>query len=201
MSVSPIYCDTVDMLTHSLNLYVPGRAASRVRIVVVAAVMVLTFRRNSMFVMKLIIINWLGQSLNLKIRHILSILKNIVSNVYTKFDDDRQWNEKALVLTTRTTRWAGQSPTWGRPAPQVRVESQFKYSKFLSQQRQLVNDSEKNHLAYGLASAYSIRAFRVDQYARCNFFDCGPKFITCPENVSWEYSHYPRSYKGAHAKF
>ena len=35
-----------------------------------------------------------------------------------------------------------------------------------------MNDSEKNHLAYGLASAYSIRAVRVDQYARGNFFVC-----------------------------
>jgi len=32
------------------------------------------------------------------------------------------------------TRWAWQSQTWGRPAPQVRVESQFRYSKFLSRQ-------------------------------------------------------------------
>ena len=82
------------------------------------------------------------------------------------------------------------------PGAAIRVESQLRYSKFLSQQWQLVNDSEKNHLAYGLASAYSIRAARVDQYARCrakiqspekcalrwvnthvnNFFVCGPKF-------------------------
>ena len=33
--------------------------------------------------------------------------------------------------TTLWTRWAGQSPTWGRPSPQVRVESQCSYSKFL----------------------------------------------------------------------
>ena len=32
-----------------------------------------------------------------------------------------------------------------------------------------MNDSEKNHLAYRLASACSIRAVRVDQYVRCNF--------------------------------
>ena len=37
------------------------------------------------------------------------------------------------------------------PAPQVRVESQFRYSKFHSQQWQLVNESEKNHLAYASA--------------------------------------------------
>jgi len=35
-----------------------------------------------------------------------------------------------------------QSPTWGRPAPQVRVGSQFRYSKFLSQQWQMANDYE-----------------------------------------------------------
>ena len=33
-----------------------------------------------------------------------------------------------------------------------------------------MNDSEKNHLAYGLASAYSIQAVRVDQYACCFSF-------------------------------
>jgi len=102
----------------------------------------------------------------------------------------RHWQRCLWRLKKKKiTRWAGQSPTWGRPAPQVRVESQFMYSKFLSQQWQLVNDSEKNHLAYGLASAYSMRAFRVDQYARCNFFVCGPKFITWPEKVWWENSN------------
>ena len=94
---------------------------------------------------------------------------------------------KKINRNTIKTRWAGQSPTWGRPAPQVRVESQFRYSKFHSQQWQLVNDSEKNHLAY--APAYSIRAVRVHQYARCNFFVCGPKFITWPEKVWWENSN------------
>jgi len=33
---------------------------------------------------------------------------------------------------------------------------------------------------YGLASAYSVQALRVSQYARYNFFVCGPKFITSP---------------------
>jgi len=33
-------------------------------------------------------------------------------------------------------------------------------------------------VAYGLASAYSVRALQVDQYARYNVFVCGPKFIT-----------------------
>ena len=33
-------------------------------------------------------------------------------------------------------------------------------------------------MAYGLASAYSVRAVRVGKYARYNVFVCGPKFIT-----------------------
>ena len=43
--------------------------------------------------------------------------------------------------------WSGQSPTWGRPSPQVRVESQCSYSKFLSQQWQLASNS-KNCIAF-----------------------------------------------------
>ena len=39
-----------------------------------------------------------------------------------------------LAAKKASTRWAGQSPTWGRPSPQVRVQSQFRYCKFLSQQ-------------------------------------------------------------------
>jgi len=40
----------------------------------------------------------------LKIRH-GAIVDNVVTNVFAKFDDDRLWNEKALVLrTTRTNR-------------------------------------------------------------------------------------------------
>jgi len=44
-----------------------------------------------------------------------------------------------LHIKTRST-W--QSPTWGRPAPQFRVDCQFRYLKFLSQQRYLPNNSE-----------------------------------------------------------
>ena len=33
-------------------------------------------------------------------------------------------------------------------------------------------------MIYGLASAYSLRALRVGQYAHYNDFVCGPKFIT-----------------------
>ena len=36
----------------------------------------------------------------------------------------------------------------------------------------------KFYVAYGLASAYSVRALQVGQYARYNVFVCGPKFIT-----------------------
>ena len=31
-----------------------------------------------------------------------------------------------LVYILSPTRWAGQSPTWGRPAPQFRAQNQFK---------------------------------------------------------------------------
>ena len=47
-----------------------------------------------------------------------------------------------LWFKTAKTRNVWQSPTWGRPAPQFRVDYQFSYSKFLSQQRQLPNDPE-----------------------------------------------------------
>ena len=40
----------------------------------------------------------------------------------------------AAAAGITTTRSIGQSPTWGRPAPQVRVESQFRLLKFLLQQ-------------------------------------------------------------------
>ena len=38
-------------------------------------------------------------------------------------------------------------------------------------------------MAYGLASAYSVRPRQVSQYARYNFFVSGPKFITSPVKV------------------
>jgi len=41
----------------------------------------------------------------------------------------------------------------------------------------------ENHVAYGLASPYSVRALRLCQYARYNFFVCGPKFTTSPVKV------------------
>jgi len=48
-------------------------------------------------------------------------------------------------------------------------------------------------LRYTSSSGGSICAI-----ARYNFFVCGPKFITWPGKVWLEYSHYPRSYRGAH---
>ena len=39
-----------------------------------------------------------------------------------------------IPLVVNKTRWAGQSPTWGRPAPQFQVQNKFRYSKFLSRQ-------------------------------------------------------------------
>ena len=71
-----------------------------------------------------------------------------------------------FVRVIEITRWAWQSQTWGHPAPQVRVESQFKYSKFLSQQYEQTTPKtvSLNHVAYGLASAYSVRALRMCQY-------------------------------------
>jgi len=40
------------------------------------------------------------------------------------------------------TRSIGQSPTWSRPAPQVRLERQFRWLKFRSEQRHLANIPE-----------------------------------------------------------
>jgi len=42
---------------------------------------------------------------------ILDSLENIVTNVYAKFDDDRLWNEKALVRTNKNKNNVGSG--WG----------------------------------------------------------------------------------------
>jgi len=42
-----------------------------------------------------------------------------------------------IIIKQYSIRRAWQSQTWDRPVPQVRVESQFSYSKYLSQQRHL----------------------------------------------------------------
>jgi len=71
---------------------------------------------------------------------------------------DSTFTKLLLFLpTSSATRWAGQSPKWGRPVPKVRVASQFRQSKLqlLSQQWQLANVSKRNRVAHGLASAYS----------------------------------------------
>ena len=41
----------------------------------------------------------------------------------------------------------------------------------------------QNHVAYGLASAYSVRALRVGQYARYNVFVCGLFFRQTQEEL------------------
>jgi len=76
-----------------------------------------------------------------------------------------------ILIIIIITRSAGQSPTWGRRAPQVRVESQFRQSKFLSQQWQLANDYVNCILEpRGVWTCVSVRALRVSQYARYNNF-------------------------------
>ena len=51
--------------------------------------------------------------------------------------DSTDWQtELNSQLNSSKTRWARQSPTWGRPSPQFRVQNQFKLSKFLSWQWQ-----------------------------------------------------------------
>ena len=111
------------------------------------------------------------------------------STVYTV---TQKVNHQFVVISASNilhiTRGAWQSQTWGRPAPQVRVESQFRYWKFLSQQRQLANDY-LNCIIEPLGvwtCVGSVRAIRVSQYGRFNLF-CGPKFITCPGKDCWRY--------------
>jgi len=90
-------------------------------------------------------------------------------------------------INKTVTRSAGQSPTWGRPPPQVRVESQFRYSKFLSQQWQLVNDSKTCIVCYSRTTWHmNLRQLTVyEHFGWVNmraitflFVECGPKFIT-----------------------
>jgi len=84
------------------------------------------------------------------------------------------------------TRWAGQSTTWGRPSLQVRVESRCSYSKFLSQQWQLANNS-KSCIAFYCRTTWHMDLHQLTMYEHfrwvnmhaITFFVCGPKFITC----------------------
>ena len=64
---------------------------------------------------------------------------------------------------SKKTRWAGQSPTWGRPSPQVRVESHCSYSKFLSQQWQLASNS-KNCIAFYRRTTWHIDLRQLTVY-------------------------------------
>jgi len=61
-----------------------------------------------------------------------------------------------------------------RPPGSARVDCQFKYSKFLSQQGHLANDPENRTLepreSNGIVSAYTESALRVDQYLRPYIF-------------------------------
>ena len=83
---------------------------------------------------------------------------------------------------------AEQSLTWGLPAPQVRVESQIRYSKFLSQQSPLANDSENYTLELrGVWSCVSL------QYMSCTVV---PTLSPLPRDtssrkVSWGYPTSP----------
>ena len=75
------------------------------------------------------------------------------------------------------TRWAGQSPTWGRPSPQVRVESQCSSSKFLSQQWQLASNS-KNCIAFyrieprGIWTCVSLQCTSTSGGSICALWGC-----------------------------
>jgi len=72
----------------------------------------------------------------------------------------------------------GQSPTWGCPAPQVRLGKQFWWFKFRSQQRHLANQSgklsetaPKFHL--GGSTLAPITFLFVDKSSRSFFAQCG----------------------------
>ena len=76
-----------------------------------------------------------------------------------------------------------------------------------------MNDSEKNHVAYGLASAYSIRAVLVDEYARYNlsFVDdqssshglekFGENIPTIPEVIGAHTLNFKSNFKFSSSKF
>jgi len=90
--------------------------------------------------------------------------------------------EYTSTSTIPTTRSAWQSQTWGRPSPQVRVQSQFRYSR----------NSSRTNGSYSewLRKLYPRTTWRMDlhqlavyeQCASYNFF-CGPKFIKSPVKV------------------
>jgi len=84
-----------------------------------------------------------------------TLASNAVQWALSDIVDSVHWSYLRLLITgnievkshsIEITRSAWQSPTWGRPAPQVRVDCRFRYSKFLSQQRHLPNDPENRTL-------------------------------------------------------
>jgi len=92
------------------------------------------------------------------------------------------------------TRSAWQSQTWGRPAPQYRVDCQFSYSKFLSQQRHLPNEPENCNLEpRGISNCVRLQCTSNSgvsiSFCAHTFFVCGPKFTTSPRKLWWGYSH------------
>ena len=115
--------------------------------------------------------------------------KTVVS---VRYRGDRSWETRhsdMLKITITTTRSAGQSPTWGHQVPQVRVESQFRYSNYSSRSNgswQITNNSKNCIVFYRRTTWHMdlrqltvyIRALQVGQYERYNVFVCGPKFIT-----------------------
>ena len=76
-----------------------------------------------------------------------------------KFYGDRPRELGDLMAKKNKTRNIGQSPTWGRPAQQVRLERQFWWFKFRSQQRHLANELRQ-------LTQYAHSWFSVRQHAR-----------------------------------
>jgi len=96
------------------------------------------------------------------------------------------------------TRSAWQSQTWGRPAPQYRVDCQFSYSKFLSQQRHLPSDPENCTLeprgiwncvrlqrtsTSGVTISVPIRFSFVDQSSPSRLENFGEGISTSPDVI------------------
>jgi len=97
-----------------------------------------------------------------------------------------------LSISTLTSLLDGQGRA--RPEAARRRKSECKVNLDILNLR--ANDSKNcilEHVAYGLASAYSVRALAVCQYARNNFFCLWTKvhhvIHVSTVKVWWEYSH------------
>jgi len=88
--------------------------------------------------------------------------------VHPVFPHLTEHNKTIIIIII--TRWAGQSPTWGRPSPQVRVESQCSYSKFLSQQWQLSNNC-KNCIAFYRRTTWHMDLRQLTVYENFRWVD------------------------------